>query len=444
MTLRTRASLPYSLAIVGICACAPAVGGSPAGMGTGAGGGGNGPGGGMGGRGGAIGTAGTGGAPGNGGTSGSTGNGTGMGGAASGGAFGGEDAAASDGGATSGLIHPGGFLTQSEMKHIRTNVAAGQDPWASAWTALKNSDAGPTYQPTVTATVTDAYALQNQGHAAYVLAVKWVASGDVAYATASKRILDAWVNTVTSLMGTTLRTGVGASQFANAAEIMAYGFNGTAGWPPAQITKAKSWFGDVVWPVIGQADAQRSSNWGTSAMAGCMATAIFTDDRARFDYTVDAYKNGFTDAPDGCSGATQYICEASGQPAEAGRDQGHAQGGVGHLVEVALMAWNQGMNLVTFTDNRLVAGMEYLAKYNLGGDVPYDPNFPDPCNVYLNWATISATGRGSFSPIYEMANKLFDVAAIPHPFTTQVVNSPGYQPEPTNSDHPGSGTLIER
>jgi hypothetical protein len=215
---------------------------------------------------------------------------------ASGGAFGGgEDASASDAGATSGLIHPGGILTQSEMNRIRTNVAAGQEPWASAWTALKNSDAGPTYQPTVTATVTDAYALQNQGHAAYVLAIKWVASGDIAYATASKRILDAWVDTVTSLMATTtLRTGVGANQFANAAEIMAYGFNGTAGWPPAQIAKAKSWFGDVVWPVIGQADAQRSSNWGTSAMAGCMATAIFTDDRAKLDYTVNAYKNGFT------------------------------------------------------------------------------------------------------------------------------------------------------
>jgi Alginate lyase len=411
-------------------------------MGTDAGGGGSGPGGAMS----MAGARGTGGAPGNGGISGSIGNGPGAGGMASGGAFGGgEDASARDAGATSGLIHPGGILTQSEMNRIRTNVAAGQEPWASAWTALKNSDAGPTYQPTVTATVTDAYALQNQGHAAYVLAIKWVASGDIAYATASKRILDAWVDTVTSLMATTtLRTGVGANQFANAAEIMAYGFNGTAGWPPAQIAKAKSWFGDVVWPVIGQADAQRSSNWGTSAMAGCMATAIFTDDRAKLDYTVNAYKNGFTDALDGCSGVTQYICEASGQPAEAGRDQGHAQGGVGHLVEVALMAWNQGINLVTFADNRLVAGMEYLAKYNLGGDVPYDPNFPDPCSVYLNWATISATGRGSFSPIYEMANKLFDLAAVSHAFTTQVVNSPGYQPEATNSDHPGSGTLIER
>jgi hypothetical protein len=136
--------------------------------------------------------------------------------------------------------------------------------------------------------------------------------------------------------------------------------------------------------------------------------------------------------------------QETGQATEAGRDQGHPQGGVAHLVEVALMAWNQGTNLVGVANNRVVAGMEYLAEYNLGNDVPYDPSFPDPCNVHPSWLTISPTGRGSFSPVYEMANKLFDLAAVPHPFTTQVVASPNYQPERTNTDHPGLGTLVFR
>ncbi|MBC8133824.1 MAG: alginate lyase family protein [Deltaproteobacteria bacterium] len=321
-------------------------------------------------------------------------------------------------------------------------MSAGREPWASAWAAFRTSDAGINSQPNVSAAVTDVYALQNQGHTAYVLAMKWVASGDMAYATAAKRMLDGWVNTVTSMPGaTTLRTGIGANQFANAAEIIAHGFNGAAGWPPAQVQKAKTWFKNVVWPLIGQANAQRSSNWGTSAMAGCMATAIFADDLTKFNYTVNAFKNGFTDAQDGCSGVTQYICEESGQATEAGRDQGHAQGGTAHLVEVAMMAWNQGTNLVTVANNRVVAGMEYLAKYNLNNDVPYNANFADPCNVHPVWTTISPAGRGSFSQVYEMGNKLFNLAAVPHPFTTQVVNSPGYQPEKTNGDHPGLGTL---
>jgi hypothetical protein len=62
-------------------------------------------------------------------------------------------------------------------------------------------------------------------------------------------------------------------------------------------------------------------------------------------------------------------------------------------------------------------------------------------NVHPSWAVISETGRGSFSPVYELANKLFTLAAVPHPFTAQVVASPGYAPEKTNADHVGLGTL---
>jgi hypothetical protein len=351
----------------------------------------------------------------------------------------------SDATSHTGFVHPGLLLLQADLDKIRANVGAGTAPWSTAWAALKNVDAGIGYQASVTQTVTDAYALQNQGHAAWVLAVKWVASGDMAYATAAKRVLDAWVDGVTSMQSTTLRTGIGAVQMANAAEVIAFGFNGEAAWPAAQVTKARTWFKSVVWPRIGMANAQRSSNWGTAAMAGCMATAIFADDPVKFDYTVSAFKNGFTDAPDGCSGVTQYVCEATGQPTEAGRDQGHAQGGVAHLVEVAMMAWNQGTtDLVPYANDRLVTGMEYLAKYNLNNDVPYDPNFPDPCHVYLRWMTISPLLRGMFSPVYEMANKLFTLAGAAHANTTQVIASPGYQPEGTNSDHCGLGTLIMR
>jgi Alginate lyase len=359
--------------------------------------------------------------------------------AAAGGALG----SAGNGGAP-GLIHPGGLHTEADLERVRSQVAAGAEPWSSAWSALKSSEANANYQPNVTATETDAYAIQNQGHAAYVLAIKWVASGDPSYATAAIRVIDAWVDTVKVLQGTTLRTGIGATQLANAAEILAHGFHGGSGWSSARVSKARSWFGDVIWPVICHANAQRSSNWGTSAMAGCMSTAIFSDDPVKYAYAVDAYRHGFSDAPDGCSGVAQYISEPSGQPTEAGRDQGHAQGGVAHLVEVAAMAWNQGLDLVSYSDQRLVAGMEYLAKYNLGGTVPYDANFPDPCNVHPSWATISDIDRGSFSPIYELANKLFDSAKVAHPFTTQVLAAPGYVPEQTNSDHVGLGTLTAR
>jgi hypothetical protein len=49
----------------------------------------------------------------------------------------------------------------------------------------------------------------------------------------------------------------------------------------------------------------------------------------------------------------------TGQSGEAGRDQPHAQGGIRHLAEAAQIAWNQGIDLYGFDNNRLLAGFEY-------------------------------------------------------------------------------------
>ena len=67
---------------------------------------------------------------------------------------------------------------------------------------------------------------------------------------------------------------------------------------------------------------------------------------------------------------------------------------------------------------------------------------------------LSPEGRFEFAPVWEMANTLFNDFNVPHPFTTEVVNSEGftyypdrnpggrYRPESTNSDNPGMGTLL--
>lgn len=353
------------------------------------------------------------------------------------------------------LSHPGGYQTQEAMALTRSKVAANAEPWASSWAPIKNSGPGVTSKANVTPVITNPYDIQNQGHVIYVLAVKWVASGDIAYAKTAEAMIDTWVNTVTDMSATTtLRTGLGANQMANAAEILAYGFNGSAGWPAANVAKAKAWFKRVIWPKIGSGPI-RSSNWGTADMCGCMSVAIFCDDQTMFDYTINAYKHGFTDTTDGLAGVTQYI-DATGENAESGRDQGHSQGGIAHLMEVAMMAWNQGINLVPYTDatgtidakgvsygatgiNRILTGFEYTAKYNLGNEVPYHP-FVTNKVIYPNG--ISAIGRGSFSETYEMANYLFNQAGIPHPYTTAVLTTAGYRPEKSSGDHVGMGTLL--
>ena len=80
------------------------------------------------------------------------------------------------------FVHPGGWQTESDIERVRSKVAAGAEPWAGAWNAIKDKDADINYKAHVAKAVTDAYWVQNDGHAAYVLAIKWVASGDIAYA----------------------------------------------------------------------------------------------------------------------------------------------------------------------------------------------------------------------------------------------------------------------
>ena len=79
--------------------------------------------------------------------------------------------------------------------------------------------------------------------------------------------------------------------------------------------------------------------------------------------------------------------------AESGRDQPHAQGGIAHLLETAVSAYNQKVNIFHEYNNRLSLGFEYTAKYNLGRDVPYHP-FEDPCHLNIWPKGISAINRG--------------------------------------------------
>jgi len=142
---------------------------------------------------------------------------------------------------------------------------------------------------------------------------------------------------------------------------------------------------------------------------------------------------------DGCAGVAQYI-DFSGQVAESGRDQIHTQGGIAHLLETAVSAYNQKVNIFHEYNNRLALGFEYVAKYNLGHDVPYHP-FPDPCYLHIWPNGISSSGRGQWSLVYEMAYNYFKLVGISAPYCKQVRDLKGYTPEGTLSDHPGFGTL---
>ena len=161
-----------------------------------------------------------------------------------------------------------------------------------------------------------------------------------------------------------------------------------------------------------------------------------------FNQQVDAYKFGYRDTDDGCAGVTQYIFSPTGQAFESQRDQAHVQGGIAHLVEAALCAWNQNVDLVSYANDRLVAGVEYHARYNSGNDdVPWTSDIYNPCNITIlgDRTRISPQDRGFVSPIYFMCAKLFAQAGKSHPETVAVIRNSDYLPEFTNRAHPGNG-----
>ena len=342
------------------------------------------------------------------------------------------------------MVHPGGWHTQQDLTIIREMVAAEEEPWITGWNAARNEGPNADFTSNPPALITSNSAMHTAGFAAWVLTMKWVASGDKAFADAAIGVIDNWVDTVEDfdVFAPTLTISTGAGAMAQAAEILAHGFDGEAGWPAEDVAAAQAWFRDVIYEPQTNTGLASSANFGTSALGGNTSMAIFMDDEVRYSFQRQAFITGYNSV-DGCNSLTDYIPFASGQAFETGRDQIHIQGGIAHLTEAALCLWNQDDAFVYLQNNRLLAGVEYHARYNLGfNDLPYDFPIPNRCGISvpgLNSTEIGSEGRSVFSPVYYMSAKLFSKAGLESPNTVAVFDFPGYSPEINNFAHPGLG-----
>ena len=138
-----------------------------------------------------------------------------------------------------------------------------------------------------------------------------------------------------------------------------------------------------------------NGNWGAIVNRLRMACGIFLQDttvyRQSVDYFLCAYDNG---------SLPRYV-GTTGQCQETGRDQAHAQLGLGALCETCEMAWEQGDDLWGALDNRLLKGIEYTARYNLGYDVPFT-TWTDCTGLYNDWTQPGEMGRGRIRDIYRL------------------------------------------
>ncbi|MEU1404544.1 alginate lyase family protein [Streptomyces sp. NPDC005728] len=287
--------------------------------------------------------------------------------------------------ADTAYAHPGLLHTRTDLARMAAKVKAGAAPWAAGYAKLTaNRHAQSGWQPDPQTTVyRGAGSPQNYGilyndlHAAYQNALRHHVSGENAYADTAVAILNAWSHKLTSLAGSAdrfLAAGLYGYQFANAAELV-------RDHPDFDLTAAKKVLLNVFSApsesfLTRHNDAVVTNywpNWDLCALACVLATGIFCDDRSRVDQAVAYFKHG---AGLGSVRHAIPVVHDSGlaEWLEAGRDQGHSLLGVGLMGTVCEMAWNQGIDLYGYDDNRFLKGAQYVAKWSLGESVPYTPN----------------------------------------------------------------------
>ncbi|MFC9911395.1 putative Ig domain-containing protein [Streptomyces sp. NPDC127197] len=346
------------------------------------------------------------------------------------------------------FAHPGLLHSRADLARMKSAVAQGRDPIASGFAAMAaDFRSQHTYAVRNTGQITtwgrgptdNTSQAVTDAAAAYQNALMWAVTGDVRHADKARDILDVWAASLTGITGADGQLGAGIQgfKFVNAAEILRH--SGYDGWSRESVLRCERSFTDVWYPALSGYCLYANGNWDIAALRTILAIAVFCDNRVMFE---DALR--FAAAGSGNGSVLHRIVTAAGQGQESGRDQAHEQLAVGLLADAAEVAWQQGVDLYGFADDRILANFEYFARYNLGDNsVPFTPDL-DRTGKYIK-LTVSDRQRGVIRPLWEMAYAHYaGRLGKPAPYSKKVIFRgtdgarvvEGYQ-----EDHPGWGTL---
>jgi fibronectin type 3 domain-containing protein len=336
------------------------------------------------------------------------------------------------------IIHNGALNTEADFALMRTKIAAGESPWIESWSKLLSdfhAQLGYTPHPqTYLIRGTSPLGGQNYSYAendvlaAYLTALRWKITGDIAYADKSISILNGWASTCMSIEGDTnasLAAGLQGYEFAIVGEIM----RDYSGWIAADFTQFQNFMKNVFFTKNqyfltyhhGTPDDHYWANWDLCNIASSIAIGVLADDVSIYNYGVDYFKTGIGN---GNIDHFLYFMHPGkmGQFQESGRDQGHSTLGIPLLGAIAQIAWNQGEDLYSLNDNAILAVTEYISKYNLWYDVPF--------TIYINsdvvTSNIGSGSRGSMRPgFYQIYNHYVNVKGMSAPWTAKYIDAMG-------------------
>ncbi|MFF0269856.1 alginate lyase family protein [Kribbella sp. NPDC004536] len=360
------------------------------------------------------------------------------------------------------FTHPGALHNWGDLNRAKVRVAAGNDPWLSGWNRLvANSHAQSTWQPNPQATVIRGGTGENYGilyndiHAAYQNALRWQVQGTSANGDCARNILNAWSAKLTTVTGNAdrfLAAGIYGYQFANVAELL-------RGYPGFDLARFKTMLLNVFYPLNNQFLLDHNgacitnywANWDLCNMNSILAIGILCDDGAKYDQAVNYFKNGAGNGSIAHAIPFVYDDQGLAQWQESGRDQGHTMMGMGQMGAFCEMAWNQGDDLYGYDNNRFMKAAQYVAKYNLGEDVPftkYTWGTGQNC-AYQEHTVISSASRGQLRPVWEILHYHYTrrkYLSVPYisAMAAQVRPEGGggdYGPNSGGFDQTGFGTL---
>ncbi|WP_167475247.1 alginate lyase family protein [Nocardia arthritidis] len=296
--------------------------------------------------------------------------------------------------------HPGVLVGDKQLTFVQDRLAAGAEPWKSAFADLQASRyAALDWQAKPRATVEcGSSSKPNNGcsderddsMAAYTDALAWALTKDQRYADKAIQIMDAWSATIREHTNTNapLQTGWSGNNWSRAAELIRYT---GAGWAAASIDRFATMLRDVYAPLLTPGSPRKNGNWELIQADALLGIAVFLDDNDLFGQAITLWRNrlpayiylttdgprpvpppnaGITD-PDALikywQGQSTFV---DGLAQETCRDFGHTGWGFEAAAQAAETARLQGVDLWSEGRDRLVKALEFHTAYDNGADVP--------------------------------------------------------------------------
>jgi hypothetical protein len=267
------------------------------------------------------------------------------------------------------FVRPGALDGKAELDFVKTQIAAGAEPWTGHFNAMKSMESlttAPSPQVTVDANTSAAEAARNDARRAYGNALAWYLTGDEAYAEQAILYLNGWAD-LQSIAATDeqnrLLGGWLGSLFGPAADLML----GYSAWAAADIEKLRAMFKLAFYPVLNTASTW-NGNVDLHQISAMMAIAVFNEDAEEFNLgltrlaaRMPMYFYLTTDPQPSASFWSNPAQWVSGLTQETCRDNNHhAQFGLSGAIGAMETAWHQGVDVYSLYQDRMVPALELM------------------------------------------------------------------------------------